>query len=45
MASSVSTIVDRMADGTQRESLVYHIYACEEGGWKVVFTSDLVPGD
>jgi len=44
LATSLSTIVDRMADGTRRESTTYHIYAREADGWRVVFTSDVAPG-
>jgi len=41
-ASSVSTIVDRMDTGQTQRSRVYHVYAREEGGWRIVFSSDLL---
>jgi hypothetical protein len=41
-ATSLSTIVDRMDTGHTQRSRVYHIYVREEGGWKIVFSSDLL---
>ena len=41
-ATSVSTIVDRLDDGQEQRSRVYHIYAREEDGWRIVFSSDLL---
>ena len=41
-ATSVSTIVDRMDTGHTQRSRVYHIYVREPGGWKTVFSSDLL---
>ena len=43
-ATSISTIVDRLDTGQTQRSRVYHIYAREEQGWKIVFSSDLLTG-
>ena len=41
-ATSVSTIVDRVDTGHTQRSRVYHFYVREQGGWKIVFSSDLL---
>jgi hypothetical protein len=45
VARSSSTIVEVTAGGERRQSQVHHFYAREEAGWKVVFSSTLLPGE
>ncbi len=42
MATSVSTIVDRMDTGQSIRTPIYHIFAREDEGWRVVFSSNLL---
>lgn len=41
-ATSVSTVVDRVDTGHTQRSRVYHFYVREPGGWRIVFSSDLL---
>jgi hypothetical protein len=42
MATSVSTIVDRMDTGQTLRTPIYHIFAREDEGWRVVFSSNIL---
>ncbi len=42
IATSISTIVERMDTGQSIRTPIYHIFAREDEGWRVVFTSNLL---
>jgi len=42
IATSISTIVDRMDSGQSIRTAIYHIFAREDEGWRVVFSSNLL---
>ena len=43
VATSVSTIADKLSTGQQSKQRVYHIYAREKQGWRVVLSSAIIP--